>query len=76
VQYITALYSSGSDVIDLTDSNFESKVTDSSSIWIIEFYAPWCGHCKNFAGDYAKAATALKVIPRHLNFDAILLGFL
>lgn len=27
--------------------NFDSIVNDNSKDVLIEFYAPWCGHCKN-----------------------------
>lgn len=48
------------DVIELTESNFESLVIDSDDMWLVEFFAPWCGHCKNLAPEWAKAATDLK----------------
>lgn len=52
---------SGKDeVIELTDSNFDKLVLQSDDVWLVEFYAPWCGHCKNLAPEWAKAAKELK----------------
>lgn len=66
----SALYGRGSDVIELTPSNFESRVTDSDDIWIVEFFAPWCGHCKSLAPEYEKAARALKGVVKVGAVDA------
>ena len=49
-----------SDVIELSDENFDQEVISSDDPWLVEFYAPWCGHCKNLAPHWAKAATELK----------------
>ncbi|ETN79262.1 protein disulfide-isomerase domain protein [Necator americanus] len=57
-----ALYTSRDDVVELTSANFQTRVINSDEIWVVEFYAPWCGHCKNLVPEYKKAATALKGI--------------
>ncbi len=56
----SALYSHGSGVVDLNPNNFDNRVKDSDGVWVVEFYAPWCGHCQSLAPEYQKAAKALK----------------
>jgi len=48
------------EVIVLDQSNFDSKVYGSKDIWMVEFYAPWCGHCKALEPEYKTAASQLK----------------
>ncbi len=56
----SSLYTSSSPVVKLTKDNFKKLVLDSDSLWFIEFYAPWCGHCKALAPAWEKAAKSLK----------------
>eukprot|EP00188_Purpureofilum_apyrenoidigerum_P002442 Plantae.Rhodophyta-Purpureofilum_apyrenoidigerum.ctg2515.p1 GENE.Plantae.Rhodophyta-Purpureofilum_apyrenoidigerum.ctg2515~~Plantae.Rhodophyta-Purpureofilum_apyrenoidigerum.ctg2515.p1 ORF type:complete len:501 (+),score=107.19 Plantae.Rhodophyta-Purpureofilum_apyrenoidigerum.ctg2515:180-1682(+) len=57
------LYDYGrSPVVQLTDLNFKSHVVDSNETWFVEFYAPWCGHCRNLVPAWEKAADHMKGI--------------
>lgn len=62
-----SVYNKNSAVVQLTSKDFSQVKT---GIWLVEFYAPWCGHCKSLAPEYEKAAKALKGIANIAAIDA------
>ena len=61
-------------VQDLTVANFDEIVGKDAAV-LVEFYAPWCGHCKNLVPEYAKlgksvlASGTTKVVVAKVNAD-------
>ena len=53
-------FSKDTSVIQLNKDNFENDVMKSDNLWLILFYAPWCGHCKAFHPQFEKLAKSTK----------------
>ncbi len=47
-------------VVELTDENFDIQLKNAASPVLVDFFAPWCGHCKVQEPIITKLAGELK----------------
>ncbi|XP_078273686.1 protein disulfide-isomerase A2-like [Rhinoraja longicauda] len=47
------------DVLVLNKHNFATALKESKYL-LVDFYAPWCGHCQSLAPEYSRAAGQLR----------------
>ncbi|KAK9453200.1 thioredoxin-like protein [Dipodascopsis uninucleata] len=56
IALLTSIVSAAGNVLELTEKNFDQLVVNSGRPSLVEFYASWCGHCKNLAPIYEELA--------------------
>ncbi|XP_053102896.1 sulfhydryl oxidase 1 [Hemicordylus capensis] len=54
------LYSPKDPLVLLRADTLERSIFNSSSAWVVEFYASWCGHCIHFAPTWIALASDIK----------------
>ncbi|KAF5005037.1 hypothetical protein FDECE_8453 [Fusarium decemcellulare] len=63
------MYTKNSPVLQLNARTYEKLIAKSNHTSIVEFYAPWCGHCQNLKPAYEKAAKNLEGLAKVAAID-------
>ncbi|EFY87341.1 hypothetical protein J3459_015851 [Metarhizium acridum] len=69
VPSIHAMYTTSSPVLQVNEKTYDTLIAKSNHTSIVEFYAPWCGHCKNLKPAYEKAAKKLEGLAKVAAID-------
>lgn len=56
---ISAIAPDDSKVVKISDGDEFDQFVKENSLFLAEFFAPWCGHCKRLGPEYVKAAETL-----------------
>ncbi|KAH8732767.1 disulfide isomerase-like protein [Phaeosphaeriaceae sp. PMI808] len=59
-----SMYTKKSGVLSISGMDYDRLIAKSNYTSIVEFYAPWCGHCKSLKPAYETAAKSLAGIAK------------
>ncbi|POM59274.1 Thioredoxin-like protein [Phytophthora palmivora] len=62
------LFTTSTVVRTLDIDTFDVMMNDTKTVWIVDFYSPWCPHCRQFAPQWEQVGTV------YADIDAIQLG--
>ncbi|KAF2869566.1 hypothetical protein BDV95DRAFT_577703 [Massariosphaeria phaeospora] len=62
--HAAGLYTKNSAVLQLNGPDYDRLIAKSNYTSIVEFYAPWCGHCQKLKPAYESAAKSLDGIAK------------
>ena len=57
-------------VVKVDDSNFQQEVLETDELVMVEFFAPWCGHCTKLKPEYEEASEKLRGVAKLVAVDA------
>eukprot|EP00644_Phytophthora_capsici_P016338 jgi/Phyca11/549887/estExt2_Genewise1Plus.C_PHYCAscaffold_340182 len=50
------LFTKSFQVHSLSTASYEEMLKDSDTVWLVDYYAPWCPHCRHFAPEWERVA--------------------
>ena len=70
IRVVQSLYTSNEEILKQNQitifkslSDFKAKTqNEDDTLWVVQFYAPWCGHCKQFKPVFTQLAKGFKGI--------------